>query len=838
MGMSLREVYRRIRLPGSWLGRLRAQSRSPYYVGLALVFVAVGASSCSRWLDNHAKGSQAALGESAGAGQTGTAAWFELDARSRRAERWQRLDMLQRLEWLLYDWRVQIGMNSDETPSQVGLVRASDASVLQIGSGEAFPATGEKYDLFWPRWPVYGRVLRELRDQGARAVAFDVLFMDRRLSEDALPILENRGGVLATNLIRSDERFGQELKRPGAPATVAVIAGSMPVAPVHNGASRIGDAFSPRDADSVARRVRAVTKMRWVNPEIGMFAIRNMVDCSVDENGTVRVQKPDPGGTNYLLLPDREGRVALPTGRGFTRNVPAYQEKWVWHLGIALAGEALGLDLDNPIFERGRIRLEGKNGVVRNLPVDQHGYLLVDWRLSQTRTNLFKSTELSDILVASQIREFDTEEVPPTWTNAAVVFGSTASGNNLSDLGATPVAKADFLVTTHMNVADMVLRSVYISTFSGVGEGLMVAILGSLAAVLTWRIRGILLPVAIAGIGLGWIGASVWLFSNHRVWLPVAHPVFAGLLIPYLGMVTTRAFVEQREQIRVRRFFEKMVSPDIVEEVLKTQELGKVGAGARRRLTVFFADIRGFTEMTDRYQAAADALVVARSLPPDAAERLYEEQASEVLTTVNLYLATIADVIKFHSGTLDKYIGDCVMAFWGAPMTNGRHAVDAVLAAIDAQWAIQYLNEARTAESSRREAMNPSRIQAGEPALPMLPVLNLGSGLNTGDMTVGFMGSEAHIRNYTVFGRDVNLASRLEGASGHARILIGEATFKDLEERAPDLAGLCIALTPISVKGFRQAVQVYEVPWQRARDAAVKYGRLLSAPLTISEQEF
>ncbi len=804
---------------------------SPLTVGFGLVLCAVAFSSCSRLLDQRVKARQAGAGDAAGMGLVGSMAWRTLEQQSRQAEEWQRLDILQRLEWLLYDWRVQLAVNSDQTPSRVGLVYASDNSVDRVANGEAFPATGEKYDLFWPRWPVYGRVLRELRAQGAAAVAFDVLFMDRRLSEDGLQVLERKGGVDTTNVVRSDERFGQELRRAGASATVAVIPGKMPVPVVHAGAGRVGDAISPRDADSVARRVRAMTRMRWVNPEIGIFAQRNAVDCSIDDDGAVHVFRPGPGGTNFVLKADEEGKVTLPVSARFSRKVSVFQEKWVWHLGIALAGEALGLDLDNPQILPGAIRLKGTNGLERVLPVDDCGYVLVDWRLGMAQTNIVFSEDVVDVLVDSQNREFDPDPIEPKWTNRVVVYGSTASGNNLSDLGATPLTKADFLVTTHMNVADMVLRGAFIRSIGAVAEGFVVALMGVAAAVLTWRLRGIVLPVVILAIAGAWTVMCVWSFREHRLWLPIAHPVFAGLLIPYLGMVTTRAFVEQREQLRVRRFFEKMVSPDIVEEVLKTQELGKVGAGSRRRLTVFFADIRGFTEMTDHYQAAADKYVVEQGLNEAAVERYHEQQASEVLAMVNLYLATIADVVKFHRGTLDKYIGDCVMAFWGAPLSNPRHALDAVLAALDAQWAIQYLNEARTAETAKREAENPGRIARGEPPLPPLPVLALGSGLNTGDMIVGFMGSEAHIRNYTVFGRDVNLASRLEGASGHARILIGEATYADIRRDAPELAESFKALPPVTVKGFRQPVLVYEVPWQQAREAALRCAPLLSKSL-------
>jgi adenylate cyclase len=95
----------------------------------------------------------------------------------------------------------------------------------------------------------------------------------------------------------------------------------------------------------------------------------------------------------------------------------------------------------------------------------------------------------------------------------------------------------------------------------------------------------------------------------------------------------------------------------------------------------------------------------------------------------------------------------------------------------------------------------------------MLPILSMGSGINTGEAVVGEMGS-AEQTNYTVFGREVNLASRLEGVSGHGRIIIGESTYLELKQHEPSLAATCIELPPKEVKGFRTAVKIYEVPWK------------------------
>jgi class 3 adenylate cyclase len=110
-------------------------------------------------------------------------------------------------------------------------------------------------------------------------------------------------------------------------------------------------------------------------------------------------------------------------------------------------------------------------------------------------------------------------------------------------------------------------------------------------------------------------------------------------------------------------------------------------------------------------------------------------------------------------------------------------------------------------------------VAAGQPPRPLLALLSLGTGVNTGTVIVGLMGSEAHIFNYTVFGREVNLASRLEGVAGRARIIIGEATYADLQRDDPALAATCVPQLPVTVKGISQAVRVYEVPWRPAAPA-------------------
>jgi adenylate cyclase len=307
----------------------------------------------------------------------------------------------------------------------------------------------------------------------------------------------------------------------------------------------------------------------------------------------------------------------------------------------------------------------------------------------------------------------------------------------------------------------------------------------------------------------------VFVFIKFQWWLPMIYPLGCAVVMQHVALVTYRVVFEEREKRRVRSVFSKVVAPEVVNELLGTDMLAL--NGARREVTMFFADVRGFTALTDQAQEQVAEFVRQHEVDLVAAEKHFEASARELLETVNLYLAAVADVIKHHGGTRDKYIGDCVMAFWNAPAPNPHHALACVEAAIDAQRAILALNERRLAQNPAREIENRARLAAGLPLLPMHVALQLGTGINTGLVTVGLMGSDQHILNYTVFGREVNLASRLEGESGSGRIIISDTTYNQLLRSGPALASTCIELFPVKPKGFLNPVRIYEVPWQPSK---------------------
>jgi len=499
---------------------------------------------------------------------------------------------------------------------------------------------------------------------------------------------------------------------------------------------------------------------------------------------------------------------------GVLRRVRAFDDHGIWDMGIVLAALELNLDLAHPDLDlaHGKIALHGAKGVTRLIPVDRNGYFYIDWRLKADDPRLWRAP-IESLLWQDKLRLLDqTNGLKEDFRDKLVVVGSAAQGNDLTDRGATPLEKDTLLVSKHWNVANSIITGQFIRRASLPTELMLIILLGAVTALLTWQLRAFAASAAVGTLLLAYVAAGFLAFVEFRYWLPLIFPIAGAILVEHLSLVTYRVVFEEREQRRVKSVFAKIVSPDVMDELLRAEKLSL--GGARREVTIFFADIRGFTTLTDEMQQMMADYIQEHQLDYEAADQCIEASAQETLETVNLYLATVADAVKTHGGTLDKYIGDCVMAFWGAPAPNDRHASACVRAAMDAQRAIRDLNERRSMQEAVREAENRERFAAGLPPRPPLRALQLGTGINTGLATVGLMGSDAHILNYTVFGREVNLASRLESVSGSGRIIISDTTYNHLLREDPSLASTCVELFPVTVKGIRDAVRVYEVPWQ------------------------
>jgi adenylate cyclase len=266
--------------------------------------------------------------------------------------------------------------------------------------------------------------------------------------------------------------------------------------------------------------------------------------------------------------------------------------------------------------------------------------------------------------------------------------------------------------------------------------------------------------LATAAILVALALAALSMFARGT-WLPLVPPL-AGVAISAVGGLAWQYFVEGREKRQVTQLFSRYVSKDVFEQVLANPALAELG-GKRRTMSVLFSDMRGFTAMTEK--GDPEALV---------------EQLNE-------YFSRMVEVVFAHQGTVDKFVGDMVMALFGAPLDDPDHADHAVRAAL--------------AMSDALDRMNVEWQKQGRPAL------DIGIGINTGPMIAGNIGSDA-IMSYTVIGDAVNLGARLESLNKNygSRIIISDATRARLKGE--------YTLRPLGdvvVKGKTQAVPIFEV---------------------------
>jgi len=727
-----------------------------------------------------------------------------------------RLEFFERLECISYDIRARQALRfSPRVATNLGFVYINEDSLRAVWNG----SLGFRFGLYWPR-QVYGRVVDELSHQGAKATAFDVVFGELR--PDHPPVLLGGGG---TNLPESDEFFARQM-RQASNVIIALTKEVTPPALFLTNAMAVGDITTEKDPDGILRRVQVFRfYTNWhsafeqveANPEYGVDLTNVVIQPT-------QIILRRHGAEDIKIPLDQNGDFDIADfGGGQSRKAKPFTVRRAWHMGAIMAACELNLDLDKADIDlpKGRITLRSPSGVERIIPVDRNGFFYVDWCLPPNHPALTQEP-IQDLLLQDKMRLQDqTEGLTNRWRGKLAVIGSASQiGNNLTDRGATPLSRDTLLVSKHWNVANSIITGRFVRRSPLIVDLALIILLGVLAGVLTWEPRVLTGTTFVALAGVGFLLFAAVLYVQTRIWIPVVLPVFVALTMTYASTVAWRVIFEQEQRRKIIASFGQAVSKKILDVILASDRLSL--GGSRREITVLFADVRGFTEFTDTSQERVENYIKQNNLAGAAAEAYIDEQARETLDTVNKYLGLVADtIINKHDAVLDKFIGDCVMAFWGAPTPYPRHAVACVRAAIAAQRAIHDFNQKRALENKSREVENQARLSAGLPPKQMLPLLLLGSGINTGMATAGWMGSASETKNYTVFGREVNLASRLEGLSGRGRIFISEATYKHLVRDDPELAATCILQPPQKVKGIAATINVYEVPWRLPTDSTV-----------------
>ncbi|MBU0574772.1 MAG: adenylate/guanylate cyclase domain-containing protein, partial [Proteobacteria bacterium] len=295
---------------------------------------------------------------------------------------------------------------------------------------------------------------------------------------------------------------------------------------------------------------------------------------------------------------------------------------------------------------------------------------------------------------------------------------------------------------------------------------ILVGLIMGLAVPRVKAMAGIALSVALIG---AFIAANTALFVRYSVWMNLIYPVLTMMTI-YLGITVYRYVTEEREKKKIRGAFQYYLTASVINEILKDPSKLKLG-GDKKQLSVMFSDIRGFTGISEK-------------LTPE-----------ELVRLLNEYLTAMTDVVFKYDGLLDKYIGDAIMAVFGAPLDQPDHALRACRTALEMMSELKRLREKWAAEGR--------------------PDVNIGVGVNTGDMVVGNMGSEMRF-DYTVIGDSVNLASRLEGTNKEygTNIIISEFTYESIRNEL-----FCRELDAVRVKGKKLPVRIYELLGEK-KDAA------------------
>ncbi len=408
------------------------------------------------------------------------------------------------------------------------------------------------------------------------------------------------------------------------------------------------------------------------------------------------------------------------------------------------------------------------------IPTDPEGFVQIDFH---GPAGTFPTYSLADVV--------NRKLSPDLFRDRVVLIGPTATG--IADMAVTPFQRMAFPgVEVHANFIDNLIEGHFIRR--GPREELIdlaFLVLFSLGAGI---VLSVVPPTRATALLLVALGLHFWLcqdlFATQRVWIAVFLPT-ATLSLNYAGIVSYRFFFEEREKRKVDRTFRQYVAPGVITQLLQSPGLLRLG-GEEKELTAMFADIRGFTTLSEGLSPAA------------------------LVELLNEYLSEMTDVIFRQWGTLDKYIGDAIMAFWGAPYPQPDHAERACRAAL-------LMVEALKALHTRWDASGRPRI-------------DFRIGINTGPMLVGNMGSTRRF-NFTIMGDNVNLASRLEGLNKTfgTRILLSENTYQLVREKF-----VVRELDFIRVKGKTVPVKIYELlgPVERLeqfRDLILRFHQGLNA---------
>lgn len=423
----------------------------------------------------------------------------------------------------------------------------------------------------------------------------------------------------------------------------------------------------------------------------------------------------------------------------------AYQGERFFNWAFDMA--RLYLEVEPPVFSNSRLEFNG-----HTIPLSG-GVITVNYAGPAGTYPTYSASDVYDGITL--------EQNPEAFRDKIVLIGATSV--TLQDIYPTPFSATVPTpgVEIVANAVDTIIHGKYI-TLAPAWMAFLIILLAAVTAQLISRFKNPTFIISILIIAMiGYFAAGLFIFIRQRYVLPVAAPelmLFLGVILPTLE----QAVSQEREKRRIRNLFSRFISPEMVDQMVATQDLNSLNK--RSNISILFSDIRGFTTLSEK-------------LAPE-----------DVVALLNPYLEAMSRVIYKHGGTVDKYEGDAIIAFFGEPVHYEDHAVRALRASLDMRKALSELKEKWAREG------RPSQIE-------------MGVGINSGEVFVGLLGSEQRI-NYTVIGDNANLASRLQDLTKTYAwpVLISESTYQQVkEEFETEFADA------VTVKGKTKPVNVYKV---------------------------
>ena len=550
-------------------------------------------------------------------------------------------------------------------------------------------------------------------------------------------------------------------------------------------ADRMSPAIAARSFRGLDANTRAELEKLPSNDAVLAAAIRQS-RVVLGESGHYQ-PLPQTGGppvTAGFALVGKDPSPYLVTYPGLIRDIPVLEQAAAGHGLLSIQADpggivrrvplvmkaqgaimpALTLDMLRVVTRSGAIRIKTDAAGIRSvavpglaLPTDRNGQLWIHFGPHDPH----RYVSIQDILQG---------RVPADRINRRLVLiGASAVG--LHDIKTTPVDPAMAGVEVHAEVLEnMLTKAVLDRPDYAIGAELVAAVLFGLFVIALAPILGAGMMLALGTVVAAALAAGSWYFFIERQLLfDATFPLLSSFIILWT-LVFFNYFREQIQKRRIRHAFGQYLAPSLVEQLAHSHENLVLG-GEERDMTILFSDVRGFTTISESFKDDPQGLTLL----------------------MNRFLTPMTNAIIDHNGTIDKYIGDAIMAFWNAPLVDPAQEIDACDAALEMLHRVETLNREREREVAA----------TGQQFIP----IKIGIGINTGRCVVGNMGSDLRF-NYSVLGDTVNLASRLEGqtkAYGVA-VIIGERTAHAARDKFAVLEIDCIA-----VKGKRQPETIYAV---------------------------